>query len=179
MQPLLDQPSFWVALAMLAIAAVSDLRSGLIPNTLVLIGAGVGVLVQLLAAGPNLGSALGSMLLGMLVCSIVPTILWMWGVLGGGDLKLFAATGLCVGPAAGLDIQLASHLLAVVPLPLYFLRRGGTVRTLRGDWTLLANIFRPAARRKPLDQAQLTSLRFAPAIFGAALWVSYFGGVVP
>ena len=179
MHPLLDQPSFWVALTMLAIAAISDLRSGLIPNTLVLVGAGMGVLVQLLAAGPNLGAALGSMLLGLLACSFVPAILWMWGVLGGGDLKLFAATGLCVGPAAGLDIQLAAHLLAVVPLPLYFLRRGGTLRTLRGAWTLLANIFRPAARRTPLDATQLTALRFAPAIFAGALWVSYFGGIVP
>lgn len=179
MHPLLDQPSFWVALTMLAIAAISDLRSGLIPNMLVLIGAGMGVLVQLLAAGPNFGAALASMLLGLLACSIIPAILWMWGVLGGGDLKLFAATGLCVGPAAGLDIQLAAHLLAVVPLPLFFLRRGGTIRTLRGAWTLLTNVFRPAARRTPLDATQLTALRFAPAIFAGALWVSYFGGVVP
>jgi prepilin peptidase CpaA len=179
MHPLLDQPAFWVALAMLAIASVSDLRTGLIPNTLVLTGAGVGVLVQLLAAGPNLGAALGSMLLGALACSIVPAMLWMLGALGGGDLKLFAATGLCVGPAAGLDIQLAAHLLAAAVLPLFFLRHGGAARTLRGAWTLLANMFRPAARRTRLDPAQLTSLRFAPAIFGAALWVCYFGGVVP
>jgi Flp pilus assembly protein protease CpaA len=179
MHPLVDQPSFWVALTMLAIAAMTDLRSGLIPNMLVLIGAGMGVLVQLLAAGPKLGAAVGSMLLGLVACSIVPAILWLRGVLGGGDLKLFAATGLCVGPAAGLDIQLAAHLLAIVPLPLYFLRRGGTLRTLRGSFTVLANLFRPAARRTPLDPTQLTALRFAPAIFAGALWVSYFGGVVP
>jgi prepilin peptidase CpaA len=179
MHPLLDQPAFWVALVMLAIAAICDLRSGLIPNTLVLIGAGAGVLVQLLAAGPKPGAALGSMLLGLLACTIVPAILWRLGALGGGDLKLFAATGLCVGPAAGLDIQLTAHLLAAAALPLYFMRRGGAVHTLRGAWMLLSNIFRPAASRTALDPAQLTFFRFAPAIFGAALWVSYFGGIAP
>ena len=182
MNPVLEQPCLWVVLTMLGIAAVTDLRSGLIPNSLPLLGAAAGGLVQLWAAGgsgASLTSALADMGLGLLACSIVPSVLYACGGLGGGDLKLFAAIGLCVGPATGLEIQLGAHLLLALVLPLYFLWRGGLRRTFGGTFRLVRNAFSPPAHRMPLDRTQLTSLRFAPAIFGAALWVACFGGSLP
>lgn len=182
MHPVLEHPCLWIVLAMLGIAAITDLYSGLIPNSLVLAGASVGVLVQLLAAwfgDAALLAVLTQMSLGLLACSIGPGVLYALGSLGGGDLKLFAATGLCLGPLLGLQIQLGAHLLAAAFLPLYFLRRGGLRRMLRGVWTLLSSPFVRAERRAPIDRAHLTSMRFAPAIFGAAIWVAWFGGLTP
>ncbi|HKU40711.1 MAG TPA: prepilin peptidase, partial [Polyangiales bacterium] len=98
MHPILHLLTLAIVLGMLGAAAVTDLRSGLIPNSLVVAGAAAGVLVQLLAAGLGylpLGSTLGSMSLGLVVCSIAPGVLYALGALGGGDLKLFAAIGLC------------------------------------------------------------------------------------
>ncbi len=169
MHTLLDQPAFWSLLAMVASAAVCDLRTGLIPNRIVAWGAGVGVLVQLLdvVLGPvSLGYALLQMGLGFLVCSLVPFALWWAGALGGGDLKLFAAIGLCVGPGFGLDIQFWAHVLAVLFLPIYFAREGNLRVALGKTLRLFTSAF---TRGKPLE---LTSFRFAPAIFAAVLWVS-------
>jgi prepilin peptidase CpaA len=167
---------------MLAFAAITDLRSGLIPNSIVLLGAGTGVLAQLAAVAVgdvSLGASLARMSLGLLACSIAPVALYAAGALGGGDLKLFAALGLCVGPVVGLSIQLGAHLLAAGLLPVYFLRHGGGLRALRTSGALLLNPWLPRERRRTIDAARLTSLRFAPAIFMAAVWVSWFGGVTP
>jgi prepilin peptidase CpaA len=182
MHPLLHQPAAWAMFAMLGSAALTDLRSGLIPNALVAFGAGVGVLAQLVgvAAGDaTLGATIVSMSVGLVACSIAPAALYAAGALGGGDLKLFAAIGLCIGPVAGLSIQLAAHLLATALLPFYFLRRGGGLRALRRTGRILLNPLLPAERPISFEAGQLTSMRFAPAIFVAALWVGWFGGVVP
>jgi prepilin peptidase CpaA len=172
MRTLLDQPAFWVLLAMVGSAAVCDLRTGLIPNRLVALGAMAGVLVQLLAVvlgGSSLGQALLQMGLGFLVCTLVPLVLWWAGALGGGDLKLFAAIGLCVGPGFGLDIQLWAHVLAVLFLPIYFVREGNLRSALGKTGRLFLNTF---TRRAPVE---LHSFRFAPAIFAAVLWVTFLG----
>jgi len=182
MHPLLDQVSFWVALTMLGSAAITDFRTGLIPNAIVSCGGVAGVLVQLLAAGfgrASVVATLASMGLGLSACSIVPGVLYAAGALGGGDLKLLAALGLCVGPVVGLDIQLCAYLWAAAWLPLYFLCHAGARRALRTSGVLVLNAFLPIERRAKVDRAQLTSMRFAPAIFAAAVWVGWFGGVLP
>jgi prepilin peptidase CpaA len=168
MHTLLDQPALFILLAMVGSAAVYDLRSGLIPNRVVASGAIAGVLVQLLAVafGPALlVPSLSQMGLGFLLCSLVPFALWKAGALGGGDLKLFAAIGLCVGPGSGLDIQLWSHVLAILFLPLYFAREGNWRTALANTGRVFRNAF---VRRAPVS---LTSFRFAPAIFAAVVWV--------
>jgi prepilin peptidase CpaA len=172
MRTLLDQPAFWVLLATAGSAAVCDLRTGLIPNRIVAWGALAGVLVQLLAVvfgAASLSEVLLRMALGFLVCSLLPLALWFAGALGGGDLKLFAAIGLCVGPGFGLDIQLWAHVLAVSFLPIYFARRGNLRAALVKTGRSFTNVF---TRREPVE---LTSFRFAPAIFAAVVWVSLLG----
>jgi prepilin peptidase CpaA len=167
---------------MVSSAAVTDLRTGLIPNRVIALGALAGLTAQLLTVfggTASLGAALASMGLGLLLCSLVPGALYALGALGGGDLKLFAAIGLCAGPALGLDIQVWAYGLAVAFLPLYFLCRGGGRSALRNSARLLVNPFLPKPKQKPVERAQLTSFRFAPAIFVAALWVALFGGGQP
>jgi len=178
MQTMTDHPALWVMLAMLSIAAVSDLRTGLIPNTVVAWGAAAGVLVQLttvLLGQVSLGLALQRIALGLLLGSVLPLVLYGFGALGGGDVKLFAAIGVCVGPLSVLAIELWAHVVALCFVPAQLLRGGTLLATLRRSWRVLCNAFVPARRRKPVDTTSFSSLRFAPAIWLAAIWVCVLG----
>ena len=178
----LPQLSVCLLLAIVGIAAVTDLRSGLIPNSLIAFGAAAAVVAQLLAAisgQTSWWSAAQQLGLGLLAGALVPLVLYAAGGLGGGDVKLFAAIGLCVGPSAAIAIQFWSHLFAFAYAPVVLLRAGTLRSCLRTTGTLLLNLVRPAQRRRPIDRTRLTALRFAPAILVASVWVCVFGRGVP
>jgi len=85
--------------ALLAAAAVSDLRSRRIPNTLTLPACLVFLLLRLALAGPDgLWSGLGGLTLGLAL--MLPA--YGLGVMGGGDVKLLAAVGAALGPVGVL-----------------------------------------------------------------------------
>lgn len=102
-------------LALLAAAAWHDLRERRVPN-----GLAAGIALGALLAGPLAWSparGLGMALLGAvagLLCWILP---WWRGVLGAGDVKLFAAGAAWLGPSlawrAALLAALAGGLFAV------------------------------------------------------------------
>ena len=182
MDTLLTYPSLLVVVALSGAAALSDLRTGLIPNELVLGGAVAAVLAQLLSVAlghVTWGGALSQLGLGFAAGTLLPLALHAGGALGGGDVKLFAAIGLCVGPQAALGIQFWSQLIAAGFLALQLLVRGGLLQVLRTSGRMFLNLFRPRSRRKPIDRARLTSMRFAPAIFAAVLWVCTFTEYAP
>jgi prepilin peptidase CpaA len=98
-------------LVLCTIAAITDLRRGLIPNWL--------TLPPLLLAPPALAlvhgpGALAASLLGALLCGIVPLLLFLRGGMGGGDVKLLAAAGAIAGPGVGLELQLSAYLAAML-----------------------------------------------------------------
>lgn len=177
-----DQPAIWVMLAMASIAAVSDWRTGLIPNALLAWGAAAGVLAQLstvmLGQAP-LGLALQHIALGLVLGSVLPLVLYGFGALGGGDVKLFAAIGVCVGPVPVLAIELWAHLVALCFVPAQLLRSGTLLATLQRSGLVLRNAVVPARLRKPVDLTRCSSLRFAPAIWLAAIWVCVLGERLP
>lgn len=165
-------------LVMVALAAYCDLKTGLIPNRVVLAGAVLGALSQIALAtqrGQSTQFLLYTLVGGLLFCSLVPALFYWLGAMGGGDLKLFAAVGLCVGPLTGMDIQLGSYLLSLLFLPLYLARQGRLRTTLRQSWLLFRNLFVKRDQRVLLSAQELTSVRFAPAILAAALLVSALG----
>ena len=105
----------WVTVAALALAATAcDLRSRRVPNALTFGGAAIGVLISALHAGP---AGLAQSLLGWLVGVALFLPLFVAGGLGGGDVKLLAAFGACLGPwgalSAGLWASLAGGVLAL------------------------------------------------------------------
>ena len=89
--------------AVASLAAVLDVRWRRIPNWLVLIAFGTGLLSNLLRAGASgamlalLGAALGMLLL-------LP--FYRLGAVGAGDVKLLAALGALVGPHALVSVAL-------------------------------------------------------------------------
>jgi prepilin peptidase CpaA len=178
----------WLVLGLItAVAAVIDFRTGHIPNPLVASGLVAGSVLHVLGGALELPSAEASgllfaawaaleVLVGLVLCAIVPLTLFRIDAMGGGDVKLFAVIGATVGPSLGLEIQ----LLAFVLLAVYALARlayeGQLARLLGNTAALVVNPFLGAPRRRQALDAQLSSLRFGPAIFLATLATAAQGG---
>lgn len=93
----------------LLIAAYTDFKSSIIPNWLTYSGAAVGLLLQAAMGG---WSGMAFSLLGGLVGFLLTLLLYMIHAVGGGDVKLFMAIGLCTGMFFTLQILLYSILYA-------------------------------------------------------------------
>jgi prepilin peptidase CpaA len=143
-------------------AAVIDLNTRRVPNTLTGGVAIVGLLLALSGTGPiGAGAALIGCLLGLLL--MLPGHLF--GATGGGDVKLLAAFGTLLGPsetiAAFLITAMTGGLLAVM----IAFHRGRLRRTL-GATVRIATRTHTAVEEIEADR----TFAYAPAIaIGAAL----------
>ncbi|HMJ15384.1 MAG TPA: A24 family peptidase [Polyangiaceae bacterium] len=163
-----------------AIAAYTDLRTGLIPNRLIVVGlvlalplhAAVHFMV-LRAAGDADGTvllrALGYYTAGVIGCGLVPFILFRYNAMGGGDVKLLAMVGAFVGPMMGIEIQLYAFVLMALFAGARLAYQGQLLKLLSNSALLLVNPLRAKSRRRAVPEELLTSLRFAPAVFVSAL----------
>lgn len=157
-----------VALLASVTAAVTDFRSGRIPNWLTLPLIASGLPFNALTRG---GWGATESALGLLLCAGVP-----WAVfrisggraIGGGDVKLFGALGSLLGPMAGLEIELGALLLLLLFALVQLAFAGRLWRTLLGSLRLMVA---PLSRKRisAPSGAELTSMRLGPAIAVAAL----------
>lgn len=175
---LLD-PVLWpllLAVVLTGAAAIWDLRTGLIPNRLVASGAIATVLLALAIATPRglvgVGGALISMLIGLVLVSVIPVLLYRWDGIGGGDVKLLAVVGAALGPYAGVEAEMYAFMSVVLYAPARLLWEGKLIRTLRSSGLLLVRPLVPRHRRpEPAKAEELTSFRFGPSIFAGTLAV--------
>ncbi len=156
----------------LAVACLTDLRDRRIPNALVVALGTVGV------GGAALGWSADLSLAGALAGIGVGLALWLpfhiGGMLGAGDVKLFAAAAAWLGPRAALDAALLTALLGGVLAAGVLLHeagiRGGALR-LSLAWRapqLLRLAVRPAATRLPYALAiagGVLGARWMPVVF--------------
>src|SRR5690606_12773493 len=170
-------------------AAVLDMRTRHTPTWLMLAGLIVGSGAHLTAtlaitpAAQPLATALswtiGEILLGMLLCSIAPLILYRLGAMGGGDVKLLAVVGATLGPVLGLHVALWAFLLAALYAPLRLAYDGQILGLLHKTAALLITPLLPVARKRTVAATVLTSLPFGPAVlaalalFTAQQWLGY------
>ena len=173
------QPAFWPllsAVVLTAVAAVWDLRTGLIPNRLVAAGAIATLVLSVAIAAPRgpaavLGAVV-SMLAGMVIISLVPLLLYRMDGIGGGDVKLLAVVGAALGPYLALEAEMYAFMFVVLYAPARLLWEGKLIRTLRASGLLLVRPLVPRHRRpKPARPEELTAFRFGPAIFAGTLAV--------
>ena len=124
--------------ALLAWAAVSDLRARRIPNTLVLTLAALGLVYVVIARqSPSALIGWGG---GLLVGFALWIPLHVLGMLGAGDVKLFAAAAAWFGPLGAVRGALLSAIVGGL-LSLLFMvwtrTSGATFRRL-GSWAVVA-----------------------------------------
>jgi len=103
--------------ALLALAVAADVAQRRIPNLVVAPVAVGGLAVQFVIGGP-IGAAYSLLAaLGVLALLLLP---WASGKLGGGDVKLIAATAIWIGPSRTLPFL---ALTAVAGAPVAFATR--------------------------------------------------------
>ncbi|MDB4940627.1 MAG: hypothetical protein JWP97_161 [Labilithrix sp.] len=172
-------PVLALAIASSAIAAYTDIRRGEIPNWLTASAFGAGLVASAVISARAGEGARGIVLAllaatcGSLVCAVLPFILWLRGVMGGGDLKLFVALGALCHAGTGLDIELGSFLTGTALVFVQLAYRGTLLAMLKRVAMVAVNLVLPASRRRPLADAELTWFRFAPAILLATLWITW------
>jgi prepilin peptidase CpaA len=160
------------------VAALTDWRTGRIPNWLTAGAAALGLaarVVPWLIAG-EWTRALVALLVavaGAALCSAVPLLLFYKGGIGGGDVKLFAALGVICAPELGLLAETYAFIVALLLAPAWLLYRGTLLKTLKQALQLVTNPFRRREKRRSVASEELAWFRLGPAIFlGTVLAVS-------
>jgi prepilin peptidase CpaA len=170
-------PQQWLALGVVVIAgiaAVSDYRTGLIPNWLVGAGFVLVLGLRLLYAisdsrSGQLGTHLALFGLGTLIAGMIPLAMYVCRALGAGDVKLMAMCGAGLGPVAGLEAELYAFGFGAM-YALGLAAYGGELwQTLRGSAVLLTNPFIPRRLRKQVPVPARRTIRFGPAISAGAI----------
>jgi prepilin peptidase CpaA len=170
---------FLVAAAIVAgIAALTDAKTGHIPNWLTL-GAFGGALVAHFFASLAFGHSLREGLIGLatsaagaIVCSLVPVFFYWKGAIGGGDVKVFAAIGALCNPMYGLEAETYAFIAAALIAPAQLAYKGLLFQTLGRSLALVVNPFRKAENRKEIPPELMTWFRLGPSIFiGSAMTV--------
>jgi prepilin peptidase CpaA len=165
-------------------SAISDLRTGRIPNWITGSAVLAGLVEHVALAWRGVGiegipAALGQCLAGAAICAAVPVLLYRTRALGGGDLKLFIALGVLLGPFLGLQAQLIGFVAGALLAPVHLAYRGQLGATLLRSIELARNAFRPPSRKKPIDMSLMTTYRLGPAILVGTLWAIVTSGGAP
>ncbi len=154
--------------AVLAAACVTDLRTRRIPNALVLTGLVAGVSFALIDGGlRGMMSAMGGVVTGL--CIWMP--FWLLHMMGGGDVKLFAAGAAWLGPGGAVEAAMLAGLCGGVLSLLYVLQRHGVTHTLS---RLAFGLHHPQLLRETAppawNQRMPYALAMAAGLAGAAHW---------
>lgn len=157
-----------VGLLVCLIAAVTDLKTGKIPNQLTLPVLGLAPLAHVvlsLHGSATIGAAAwqGALsLAGAALCAVVPLVMWHFKAIGGGDVKLFAALGALALPTFGFEAQLYVLVAASVLAPVKLVYEGRLLGALVNVGAQLSNPFRSKESRRAVDPALLNWFRMGP-----------------
>jgi prepilin peptidase CpaA len=156
------------AAVLVLVAGASDIRSRRIPNWLTLSGVCAGLALHAATAGFS-GLKLSAM--GMLLGFGAYLALYCLHAMGAGDVKLMAAVGAIVGPAAWISVFVATAIAAgLLSLGLVIFKRR-LRETLRNAFFIVGELvqFRaPYKRRSDLDVKDGRSLKMPHGVAIAA-----------
>jgi prepilin peptidase CpaA len=151
-----------LALLIAAIAAVTDFRTGEIPNWLTLPPMAAAPVAYAIMDWP--WGALGS-IAAIVVCGLVPYILFRKGAAGGGDVKLFAAIGAVAGIQVGIEVQLVTFMTAALISLGRLAWHGKLFKTLANSAFLGLNPILPARWRREVAPERMTRVRLGSFAF--------------
>ena len=173
---LAERAIFPVVIAVIAIAAYTDWRRHIIKNTLTLPAIALGLLLQFLGGGWS-GFVAG--LLGLITGLALMMIPFVFGQMGGGDVKLMAALGSLLGAYAIVNVfiytTLAGGLLALA----YALSRKEGFRTLGRTWHLAVGLF--IIRTRPImapEPGQTGTIPYGIAICAGTVTYLLIGKII-
>ncbi len=169
---LLSRVEAFTLAVVLITACVTDLRTRRIPNALVATGALAGVGFAVLDAGfGGAMRALGGMMIGLAMW--MP--FWLLHMMGGGDVKLFAAGAAWLGPVGAVEAGMIAGLCGGLLSLLYLAQRHGLRHTL---FRLVHGVQHPLLLREPTqsvwDRRMPYALAMAAGLAGAARWPGLF-----
>jgi prepilin peptidase CpaA len=160
---------------LLVYAAVGDLRTRRIPNYLVLVLGFAGFGFSVLHAPPLEGAMRG---VGGLVTGL---ILWLpfyvLGWLGAGDVKLFAAAGIWLGPARTLEAAVIAALAGALLALVWMVWNHGLKRVVETLWlaTAAPNVLATSADSGRSNR----SLPYGVALVLGALVAAWLPEILP
>lgn len=169
--PQLPLDLVWIAAILTtAIAAFTDARTERIPNWLTYPS-----LVLALAVRFALGSfpAVAVGLIGLLIAGGILLMLFLLGQGGGGDVKLFAALGAWLGASPACEVLFYSVTCACLYALVRLAWSGDVTRTLKNAGRLVANVFRSASSKKPIETTELKQVRLGPPTLVGILFAAF------
>lgn len=149
----------------LLIAAWTDARKGLIYNWTTYPGIVLGLAGQWLDGGAE---ALSDGVRGLVVCGGVVLFIFLFGGTGGGDVKLIAMLGACLGLYDGLEAMLWTFVLGAITALALLIWQYGAVSILQEIWRHLKAVA-IARRWIPLTPAERAPLKRTLFLAPAAL----------
>lgn len=162
---------FTLALAVTAIGAVYDWRTGRIPNWLTLGALLVGLVGHAVLGFMQTGTAMGAIrslglsVLGAAACAAVPLLLYRMDAIGGGDVKMLAALGATLRPMLGVEAEMYGFVAVALIMPARLAYEGKLKQVMLNTLAIATNPFRPKDKRKEVPKEMLTEVRFGPGIF--------------
>lgn len=164
-----------VAIVATLIAAITDARSGRIPNWLTYPLLAFGPVLSVLSPAPWYTS-LALSVFGIFSCALVPVLLFARSAMGGGDVKLLAALGGLLGPYSGIEVQFFSFCVVSLVLLGRMAWDGKLFAMLRNVLLAGGHLFLPKSMRRPLEPTLMTNMRMGFSIFvGTALSIALRG----
>ncbi|MGC9453610.1 MAG: A24 family peptidase [Phycisphaerae bacterium] len=157
---------FVVLGVVVTVSAVTDVRSGRVPNYVTYTGIAVGLIAHTLLGGLR-GAEAGMGLYGSLAgfaAGFLPMLaVWLAGGIGGGDAKLMGAVGALTGWRFALSALFYGLLVALLLAAIVMLRKRIVRRTLRRLFRFLVLMMTPS---RPADPAagQSEKVPFALAL---------------
>ncbi len=165
-------------LVILAVASVTDLKRGLIPNRLIVVGFLAALFQQVCvhvhgstSIGSATAAAFGSYALGALICGLAPLLLFWSGAMGGGDVKLLSMTGAFLGPSVGLEVEVYAFVIIALYAAAKLAYRGRLTAMLGNCLSLVRNPLLPKGKRRAVAPELMTTLRFAPSVLCSTLLI--------
>lgn len=163
----LDPIFHGVVLALAAVAAFTDVRKGEIPNWLTLPVLVIAPIAHGVLEG---GRGLVASLAGVLVCSIVPLLIFFREGMAAGDVKVFAAIGAAGGVYVGLETQFLSLVAASIYAVGQLAWNGKLLRSLGNSLFIGLNPILPRRYRRAIPRELMHRIRLGAAILlGAAI----------
>jgi prepilin peptidase CpaA len=161
------------ALLMTLLAAIFDGLRGVIPRWVSLPFLLLGPLLHAFALagqrgpfglpGPLWGALLS--LLGAVLCASVPYLLFRFGWVGGGDVKVLASLGALLGPHGALPAEFYALLLAAFFAPTRLAYQGRLFSTIGASALYLVRPFLPVDRSRAAPDALWETMRLSPFVF--------------